>query len=272
VSQKPRPDQVPAWTPKDEVNLARRVRARQLADAATQPGREMSRRTPPLPDPPAQVETPPELIDLVTACRRCGRPCPQRGPRGGRPAIYCSTVCRKRAYHGVGEPPACSRCGTPTRRGRKPGGRAFCSRPCRIAGGNEKQLARNEAIRRARGSIECAWCHRSVPKRQPRQRFCSKACYTRSTDRLSNARRVGLPEIRIVVRREVYDRDGWRCHLCRRPVNRRLRYPDPRSTSLDHLIPLADGGTHDPANLATAHLGCNQARSRGGTVQLRALA
>lgn len=40
----------------------------------------------------------------------------------------------------------------------------------------------------------------------------------------------------------------------------------------EHLIPLADGGTHDPVNLALAHLACNQLRRRGGTVQLRAIA
>lgn len=102
--------------------------------------------------------------------------------------------------------------------------------------------------------------------------FCSTRCYTRGTDRLSNARRAGLAEVSVVIRREIYERDAWRCHLCKKKVDRRLRYPNQRSASLDHLVPLADGGTHDPANLALAHLTCNQRRSRGGSVQLRAIA
>lgn len=68
--------------------------------------------------------------------------------------------------------------------------------------------------------------------------------------------------------REVAERNGWRCHLCRRKVSAALQWPHPRSASRDHLIPVADGGTNDPANLALAHLSCNVRRGTGGTVQL----
>lgn len=74
---------------------------------------------------------------------------------------------------------------------------------------------------------------------------------------------------RIMSIREVAERDQWRCHLCRRRVSRRLRWPHPRSASRDHLVPVADGGTNDPANLALAHLSCNVRRGTGGTVQLQ---
>ncbi|WP_158074123.1 HNH endonuclease [Micromonospora sp. CB01531] len=74
---------------------------------------------------------------------------------------------------------------------------------------------------------------------------------------------------RIMSIRELAERDRWRCHLCRRRVSRTLRYPHPRSASRDHLIPVADGGTNDPANLALAHWDCNVRRRTGGTVQLQ---
>lgn len=67
---------------------------------------------------------------------------------------------------------------------------------------------------------------------------------------------------------ELGARDGWRCHLCRRRVDPGRKWPDPQSASRDHLIPVVDGGTNDPANLALAHLRCNVVRGEGGTVQL----
>lgn len=67
---------------------------------------------------------------------------------------------------------------------------------------------------------------------------------------------------------ELGGRDGWRCHLCRRRVNRVLVSPDPMSGTFDHLLPIADGGTDAPQNLALAHRICNTRRGRRGVAQL----
>lgn len=56
---------------------------------------------------------------------------------------------------------------------------------------------------------------------------------------------------------EVFGRDGWRCYLCGDDVDPELAYPDPRSASLDHVVPLAAGGAHTRANTACTHLECN---------------
>lgn len=69
-------------------------------------------------------------------------------------------------------------------------------------------------------------------------------------------------------RRSVYDRDGWLCGLCLRPVDRRLSLPHPHAATLDHMTPRAEGGTSDPANLQTAHAICNHVR---GTLPLSAV-
>jgi 5-methylcytosine-specific restriction endonuclease McrA len=56
---------------------------------------------------------------------------------------------------------------------------------------------------------------------------------------------------------EIYVRDRWRCGICSKFVDCDLRYPDPLSSSLDHIIPLACGGSHTRNNVQLAHLRCN---------------
>jgi alpha-galactosidase/6-phospho-beta-glucosidase family protein len=57
--------------------------------------------------------------------------------------------------------------------------------------------------------------------------------------------------------REIFERDGWVCQLCRKPVDRTLVHPEPLSPSLDHRLPIAKGGGHTRANVQLAHLRCN---------------
>jgi hypothetical protein len=56
---------------------------------------------------------------------------------------------------------------------------------------------------------------------------------------------------------EIFNRDGWACGICGRPIGRHWRHPDPLSASLDHVIPLIRGGMHSRANSQAAHLVCN---------------
>ena len=56
---------------------------------------------------------------------------------------------------------------------------------------------------------------------------------------------------------EIYERDGGICQLCLKAVDATLKFPDPMSLSIDHVIPLAAGGTHEPGNVQLAHMGCN---------------
>jgi hypothetical protein len=81
--------------------------------------------------------------------------------------------------------------------------------------------------------------------------------------------RTKTDEAEKVDRDVVGERDGWKCGICRRKVNRALAYPHPRSASLDHVIPLSEHGPHTYANCRIAHLDCNNLRSdRGGNEQL----
>lgn len=52
------------------------------------------------------------------------------------------------------------------------------------------------------------------------------------------------------------------CSICGRPVDKTLKYPDPNSATVDHIIPVSRGGhPSDLSNLQLAHLKCNILKS-----------
>ena len=55
----------------------------------------------------------------------------------------------------------------------------------------------------------------------------------------------------------VYLRDGWKCQICKKRVDKEFKWPDPMFASLDHIIPLSKGGTHTYNNVQLVHLKCN---------------
>lgn len=56
---------------------------------------------------------------------------------------------------------------------------------------------------------------------------------------------------------EIFILNNWVCGICGKPVNPKLKWPHPKSASLDHIIPLARGGSHTRNNVQLAHLRCN---------------
>lgn len=69
--------------------------------------------------------------------------------------------------------------------------------------------------------------------------------------------------------REICERDDWTCHICGCEVDPQLRYPNPRSKSLDHVIPLARGGAHTAQNTRLAHLVCNLRKGKQLTEEMK---
>ena len=60
---------------------------------------------------------------------------------------------------------------------------------------------------------------------------------------------------------ELAARDGTDCGICGEPVDMGARYPNPSGPSVDHVLPVARGGSDDPANLQLSHLRCNHVKS-----------
>lgn len=114
------------------------------------------------------------------------------------------------------------------------------------------------------------------------QKYCSEACSRRAKRRGVRARYGRRDNLRKKARQlgvryepvspvKVFNRDGWRCGLCRKTVNRNLKHPHPLSPSLDHIIPMneVDQGDHTYVNVQCAHLRCNYLKGRTGSSQLR---
>jgi len=52
------------------------------------------------------------------------------------------------------------------------------------------------------------------------------------------------------------------CGICGKPIDMQLKYPDPLSPCVDHIIPVAKGGhPSDISNMQIAHWQCNRAKS-----------
>lgn len=50
------------------------------------------------------------------------------------------------------------------------------------------------------------------------------------------------------------------CHICGKPIDYTLKYPDPQCFVVDHVIPLDRGGPDTRANKRAAHNTCNRAK------------
>lgn len=51
------------------------------------------------------------------------------------------------------------------------------------------------------------------------------------------------------------------CALCGKPVDMELQFPHPLSKTIDHIIPIAQGGhPSDISNMQLAHFCCNRAK------------
>lgn len=67
-----------------------------------------------------------------------------------------------------------------------------------------------------------------------------------------------------VHREKIFEWDGYRCHLCGGMTDRTKTVPHLKAPTVDHIIPLAADGTHEPTNCRTACFGCNVRKQMQG--------
>lgn len=139
-------------------------------------------------------------------------------------------------------------------------GQAAC-RPCDAA--RWREWAKANPRERSKSAAVCDYCGVAFLGDRRRWRYCTRECFQANKNRANwkhlNARRARLRDAHEETfdRLEIFTRDAWVCQICCDPVDPLVRWPDPLSASLDHIIPIARGGKHSRANAQCAHLDCN---------------
>jgi hypothetical protein len=148
--------------------------------------------------------------------------------------------------------------------------RKSCSRYCSKELGAIQAGCRNRTCRQCESALGyfnrnhlCDQCRLNNKRR--RAAIARKNPDRRAQNNHRHRARYFGVEYEPVKRAHVYERDGWRCGICRKKVDARLKYPHPESASLDHITPMALGGSHTYVNLQCAHLICNSRKSHHGT-------
>lgn len=185
---------------------------------------------------------------IPRACGLCGG---EFTPLRRRTARFCSELCRDRARKGYRPEQlvrVCVECDGPMDGVRLDAD--ACSKRCKMA--RDRRLMLADPDRRA--------LNRELRKKAQRRYRQSHPEVFRAADLRRRARLAGA-EMERVDHLAIFERDGWRCGICSKPVDRARKHPDPSSASVDHIVPLALGGAHAPANCQLAHLGCNVAKN-----------
>lgn len=204
-----------------------------------------------------QLQTPEQRRPKVTtSCAQCRQPCiKDRGREKRYAELFCSMSCRdaKRARQAELRKLPVLFVGTVVRP-------------------EAKRQPKPQPQHKARLWVAgpCARCGLlfAVQDDTGRARYCSLNCSNRVNKHRYRARKKDayVADVRPA---RIYARDGWRCQLCRKLVRRHAAAPHPLSPVLDHIIPLAHGGTHEPSNVQCAHWICNSIkRDRIENVQL----
>lgn len=204
------------------------------------------------------------------ACLHCGIECAKRpgssSRANGQTGKFCSMLCRvKRAELIRSEIAFLQGLGSRVRDRNRAG-----LRVARALKRISAEKARQERVD-GNGLKPCGVCGAPCGydgMGRPRS-FCSRACQ-RSSDGYRSAQRIAKARRRARLRGvraeainpiAVFERDRWICHLCGVKTKRRLRGTvDPLAPELEHIVPIALGGSHTLGNVACSCRACNSAK------------
>lgn len=206
---------------------------------------------------------------LGRICRGCGVAIPPTLKAG---TVYCTSACKdasrkadlKVARRAVVKP--CVDCGADAefRRSRCEDCRSARKQEvARVAARRTYQKHREKRVEESRLYRES---NRQYFKDWYQQRRSDPAWLSREqarvqvTNRRRRALMASLPSEPYTTA-EIAERDGWRCQLCGMKVPAAKRHPDPKSASIDHIIPISRGGGDVKANVQLTHFSCNIAKN-----------
>lgn len=159
-----------------------------------------------------------------------------------------------------------------------------CSKECGNSAYGAAYYAR-KARPKLTYELQCSLCRKPFTGTQSTASYCCVECKSkarRSRRKESTvsveSRRARESKRRALKRRacaerieplRVFERDKWRCHLCGIKTLKHLRGTlSDRAPELEHIISLADGGTHTWGNVACACSKCNRRKGASSFGQL----
>lgn len=113
---------------------------------------------------------------------------------------------------------------------------------------------------------KCEYCGNTFYSQYKEQKYCSKQCKNKKKNRENasirrRCKKYGVYYDPKVTRDKVFERDGYRCMICGLACNKEddtwNGWFGAYSPTIDHIIALANGGTHTWDNVQCAHAICN---------------
>lgn len=176
-------------------------------------------------------------------------------------SLYCSDECRKEHYRKQYNRKRtiklyrykCIECGKHGYSKRK---KDYCSDIC-----SDRAYSKKKSIKQRRLK-KCAYCNKWHYKSRV---YCSDECSKRNmkrnqviakTKRMNKARQNGQFDADIDIYKLI-ERDGEQCYLCGDSVSFNVHYNDPKYPTIEHVLAIANGGTHSWDNVKVACRDCN---------------
>lgn len=232
------------------------------------------------------------LRRIVSVCAECGELFTRRIDGKGRRPLRCERCAdrrereRGRSRHRIWSPVGhansapCAECGALLYGSRSslPSG----TRRCQACRASDPVKSRN-----------CAVCNQPflAPSRSSTSKTCSRICGRRVAADTYRSTHPLLPPSRRtwlkfnergraitsqsgalyerIDRELVYRRDSWACGICGDAIDSTLTWPHIMFKSVDHIVPLSEGGAHTYGNVQAAHWLCNCYKGNDPAFDLR---
>lgn len=194
---------------------------------------------------------------VVRPCARCGTPF--ESATAGR-ILYCGAICRSPRQPETST--GCLVCGIAFTAQSKA---RICSAACRAKRKQTYDATSN--LKRRPPDPMCGDCDAPIARGRRKCDGCmatNKSARKRGQKRRRRAVKLGVLSERYTLA-EIAQRDCYRCHICNGRVAMKQVVPHEKAPTIDHIVPIAEGGEDTRANVQLAHFICN-ARKSNGTV------
>lgn len=136
----------------------------------------------------------------------------------------------------------------------------YCKEAEQLQEARQKMACFLIALKDAKTPKQCAACGKMFTSNYPTQKYCSDKCKKSGNTYRSRCKHYGVYYDPSVTRIKVVRRDKNICQICGKtcnPKDKSWGSLGPDFPTLDHIIPLAKGGTHTWSNVQCACAICN---------------